>query len=78
MPPTPPPQTPDTQPHINAMPKEAQHSHRPKASVGPTIGIVIIVILLIFGALYFWGAKLNSEDQNQPLPLIPGDSTSTY
>jgi hypothetical protein len=56
------------------MPPEGRHS---KGSAGPTIGIIIIVILLVFGALYFWGAKLNQKDA-EPLPLIPGDSTSTY
>ena len=66
-------QTPQNQPHINAMPREAGHA---KNSSGPTIGIVIIVILLIFGALYFWGERLNQKDA-QPLPLIPGDSTAT-
>jgi hypothetical protein len=59
------------------MPSASPAEHK-KTSVGPTVGIIIIVILLAFGALYFWGAKLNSADQNQPLPLIPGDSTSTY
>lgn len=64
---TPPQQTPDIVP--------AGHK---KGSIGPTVGIIIIVILLVFGALYFWGAKLNSTDQDQQLPLIPGDSTSAY
>ena len=45
-------------------------------AAGPTVGIIIIVILLAFGAFYFWGAKLNQQDQ-QPLPLIPGDTTTT-
>jgi len=31
--------------------------------VGPMMGIVIIVILLIFGGLYFWGAYLNEQKQ---------------
>lgn len=46
-----------------------------KSSAGPTIGIVVIVILLVFGALYFWGAQLDRKDQNPP-PYIPADSTS--
>ncbi len=28
---------------------------------GPIIGAIIIVILLVFGALYFWGQKLNKR-----------------
>ena len=49
-----------------------------KNGVGATAGIVIIVILMLFGALYFWGAYLNSKNQpQQPLPLIPGDPTTS-
>lgn len=43
-----------------------------KKPVGPTVGAIIIVIMLIFGALYFWGASLNREAEQ--LPLIPGDA----
>ncbi len=32
-------------------------------TIGPIIGSLIIVILLIIGALYFWGQKLNSEER---------------
>ena len=42
---------------------------------GPVIGIIIIVILLIFGALYFWGAQLNRTPDT--LPFILGDATTT-
>lgn len=48
-----------------------------KKPVGPVVGIVIILILLVFGALYFWGQYLNSQDAPDPLPLIPGDSTTS-
>jgi hypothetical protein len=41
---------------------------------GPIVGIIIIVLMLILGGLYFWGAQLNRT--TQPLPLIPGDSTA--
>jgi len=46
-----------------------------KSSAGPIIGTIIIIALLIVGALYFWGAHLN-EQQNPP-PYIPGDSLCT-
>ena len=42
---------------------------------GPIVGTIIIIVLLIFGALYFWGAQLNREEA--PLPFIPGDATTT-
>jgi hypothetical protein len=46
-----------------------------KGGMGATVGIVIIVILLMFGGLYFWGARLN-QGAPQQLPLIPGDSAA--
>jgi hypothetical protein len=64
-----PPQVTPTE-NITTMPKP------PKSGAGPTVGIVIIIILFIIGGLYFWGARLNQQDNN-PLPLIPGDATST-
>ncbi|OGG52748.1 hypothetical protein A3C20_03120 [Candidatus Kaiserbacteria bacterium RIFCSPHIGHO2_02_FULL_55_25] len=63
-----PPQNPA--PPVTTMPKK-------KGGVGATAGIVIIVILMLFGALYFWGAYLNSKNQDQQLPLIPGDPATS-
>jgi hypothetical protein len=39
------------------------------------IGIVIILVLLGFGALYFWGASMNREEDQ--LPFIPAEGNST-
>lgn len=33
-----------------------------ESKLGPIVGIVIVVIVLIIGALYFWGAKLNNDN----------------
>lgn len=50
-----------------------------KSGTGAIVGIIIILVLLLAGALYFWGALLNAR--NKPaaeLPLIPAsDSTTT-
>ena len=46
-----------------------------KPGNGAIIGVIIIVMLLIFGALYFWGAQLNRDEGT--LPFIPGDATTT-
>ena len=46
-----------------------------KNSIGPIVGAVIIVALLILGALYFWGAHLNAQDPEDQLPFIPGDGS---
>jgi hypothetical protein len=39
-----------------------------EGSVGPAIGVIIIIAVLVIGALYFWGSRLNKE---------PEQSTST-
>lgn len=33
------------------------------SSVGPAIGIIIIIAVLIVGALYFWGSRLNKDSE---------------
>ncbi|MCE9643786.1 hypothetical protein K8Q93_00845 [Candidatus Parcubacteria bacterium] len=37
--------------------------HRPDKdnSVGPLVGIIIIVLILVLGGLYFWGERLNRQ-----------------
>lgn len=53
------------------MPPASDHMQMPtrtrEEGSGPIIGAIIIVILLVFGALYFWGQKLN----RQPAPDAP-------
>ena len=48
---------------------EGRHSH-----VGPLIGAVIIIVLLAFGALYFYGEYLNRQNSDDQLPLIQGNA----
>lgn len=48
----------------------------PKSGMGALVGAVIIILLLAFGAFYFWGAKLNSGSTNPP-PLILGNETAS-
>jgi len=47
-----------------------------KSSAGPIVGAVIIVVVLILGALYFWGAHLNATNQENNLPLILGNDSA--
>lgn len=70
MPPTPSLDRSETTPPAPAMPE------RKKSGMGATVGIVIIVILMLFGALYFWGAHLNAQKAQQQLPLIPPDNSA--
>jgi hypothetical protein len=53
------------------MPPPAPEPH--KSSIGPMAGAVIVILLLIAGGLYFWGAQLNKQDD--ALPFIPSDDT---
>jgi hypothetical protein len=46
-----------------------------RSGIGPTVGIIIIVVLVLFGALYFWGAYLNSKNSVEQVPFIPDNST---
>lgn len=62
----PPSQTPPT-PELLSGPKK-------KEPVGPLVGIIIIIAVVALGGLYFWGAQLNREQQEQPLPFIPPES----
>jgi len=60
------------------MPPENQtrQSQVQKTSSGPTIGILIILVVLLLGAFYFWGERMNQNDTNPP-PYIPGDVSTT-
>lgn len=41
------------------------------------IGIIIILVLLIVGALYFWGAHLNAQaNPEDQVPYIPADNST--
>lgn len=71
MPPSTPPHVPETHPD-HLLPEHAKR----KSGSGPIVGIVIILLLLIFGGLYFWGAALNGRE-SEPLPLIPGDTVNS-
>lgn len=35
-----------------------------KGGMGPLIGSVIVIVILVIGAIYFWGDKLNKQESN--------------
>lgn len=82
--PTPPPGKPIARPERDPIPASVPpppHVGRSifeqqKVGAGPIVGVVIIVALMIFGGLYFWGAYLNNRNSANTLPLIPGDSVT--
>lgn len=59
--------------HAQSTPPTAE-SKKP-SGMGPLLGIVIILAMILVGAFYFWGRALNQRDSNPP-PYIP-DQTAT-
>jgi hypothetical protein len=47
-----------------------------EGGIGPVIGSLIIVIMLIIAALYIWGEHLNTEAQIQQANQSAGASTT--
>jgi uncharacterized protein HemX len=43
-------------------PQQTEQSGPNKKSIGPIIGIAIIVVIIIFGGLYYWGGKINKQE----------------
>jgi hypothetical protein len=54
---------------MNGMPPQPQSERK----VGPIVGALIIVLILIIAALYFFGQKLNT---NSPATVSPSPETS--
>lgn len=48
----------------------ATDASRAKPAFGPFIGIVVILLMVLIGAFYFWGKALNEKGKNPP-PYIP-------
>lgn len=65
---------PETHPQ-NSIPTPGDSAVSPapvqRSSIGPVAGIVIVILLLGAGGLYFYGAYLNK--QMDETPYIPGD-----
>lgn len=56
-------------------PQPAAVAPAPKKSVGPVIGALIVLLVLILGGLYLWGSKLERDAMNNP-PFILGDQNT--
>ena len=48
-----------------------------KSGVGPIIGTVIIIALIILGGLYFWGKRVEESKATQNLVTGSVESTAT-
>lgn len=43
--------TPDTQ------------ENKPATSIGPLVGIIIVVLIIVLGGMYFWGQRIDSGQE---------------
>lgn len=68
-------QSPNISPAPDVGPTPQPEAVKQSSSAGPVIGIVIVIVLLALGALYFWGAQLNQTPQE--LPFILGDEVAS-
>jgi uncharacterized protein HemX len=50
--------------NLNTVQSDVTQEEVAKKPVGPIIGIAIIVVILIFGGLYYWGAQISKQDAN--------------
>ncbi|MBP9668743.1 MAG: hypothetical protein KBE09_00430 [Candidatus Pacebacteria bacterium] len=66
-------QTPNTTPVAAPTPATPTIAPESKGGIGPIVGAVIIIALLIFGGLYFWGTQIEKEQTPETLPMILGD-----
>jgi len=57
----------------NPLPEEGQQEEK---STGPLVGIIIVVVVLVFGGLYFWGKQV-SENSQIELEELPSASEIT-
>ena len=52
-----------------------QNTPQKDSSVGPIIGSIIIIILIVLGGLYFWGYVINK--QKADIPEKQNESTNS-
>lgn len=45
--------------------RSANSVEKKRPSIGPTLGIGVILFALAFGALYFWGGYLNDQETRE-------------
>ncbi|MBI5004427.1 hypothetical protein HZC00_05040 [Candidatus Kaiserbacteria bacterium] len=68
---------PPQQPQSNGPISDPDHLlPRHQKSSGPLFGTGIVIVLLLVGAFYFWGAELNRRNNETQLPLIPASDTT--
>jgi len=64
--------------NINIIDPEIQNgqSKKTEGAVGPVIGSIIIIALIVLGGLYYWGSIINST-QKKDSENVPEENIST-
>jgi hypothetical protein len=68
----------NTTPEPVMTPPQAPEVEDKKSPVGPIVGAIIIIVIIIFGGLYFWGSYLENQTDiyTEALPFLLGDGTT--
>ena len=45
---------------VNVMPQMPEETPKP-SSIGPLIGIIIVILVIVLGGLYFWGQRVEKN-----------------
>ncbi len=45
-----------------------------KSAVGPVIGLIIILAIIIIGSLYFWGKRVDDQTQNTQVQPVQNET----
>ena len=68
-------QVPNSNPNMNTMPPVRPVTPQPgEGSVGPVIGTIVILAIIVLGGLYFWGRNSGSAN-NAPAVATSTDGT---
>jgi hypothetical protein len=68
----------NTTPEPVITPPQASEVDEKKSHMGSLIGAVIVIIIIVFGGLYFWGAQLEKQGTSyeDALPFLLGDEVT--
>lgn len=59
---------------MNPQDSQSPMPQKTAGPAGPLVGTIIVIVLLVIGAVYFWVQSSNTKAPD--LPFIPGDESS--
>lgn len=65
------------EPNQTPTPETQPTTVTPGTSFGPIIGIIVIVIALVIGALYFWGGAVTQNSEAELAPVSSSDDLAS-